>query len=1190
MITDSNNPAAFLKPALTPLDELLQVLLKPHIGPSAESGCLVLVPAQTGIGKTHTIKQLILEELVTYEADTSSGRTIYYITNTVDNVRQTHEELLNLIDRQEVGGAPRFSESQKAKLKNQIVYLPNQGSQLLDVREARVERIIELFGLHLDAQFRRRWQRVRKLRQSVKDHPASKAGLQDTLESEAAETYRLMINLIQTRQRSDNAVALSPRDVELLDELLPGDRVQRKEARVCFMTTRKFLAGYQTTRSRIHPIRELGDALMLIDEFDRQNEIILQFMAEQKSMDLIELTRTLHANLQQHRLERSSRYKGIEEKFDSLRSALSEFAARWSLQFAFNLDGATLEHEKVRLFSDRTVTHAHSSEHIFKLMTDEGLQKNIICTEQKQTSEDSLNESTRLSRFINEADWLFRRFIWVMRSSVWLYQNNLAQIDDDNDRSNSVTLQDAVHSILRHFNLQDLSPVVFAAFDAQVSFSGRRSRTLLASTRAASRTYHDNGLKLTDVRRNEGTLDTVSCYYTGFTVSPSGLLARLVESGAKIVGISATATSKTVVKNFDLDYVKTRLQSQFVELTQEQKASIGSWYRNRRRYDEAGVRIETEFLASNLGLVTETLNRRSNQLVRKPGMALNHMLGVDEDSDFSVTWVAKLLQALARFMDADNNRYMLVLLNRTISPAKHSDFITFLEGFLEHRSHGSGPGFRLFCGMDAQSMRLGEFESALKYLSTSQEKVIMLSTYASMGEGKNPDYPVVLEQDRAQLVWVGNGSEPAEARTDIDTLYLEKPTHQLLSDTENYQVNQLLLFHQIMALQEAGWISQREARTWVKQALKGTSHHQHLGHYYETGDYYWLIRKVIEQAVGRTARTAFKRPLIRIFADGDLRPILATDTRSVDSLSHEYIALTQTACKAMELPSDDLEAIRLQNKAGLYTSDTLHLIRELMSGFRGATPEAAIANWEDLRKQLLKEPTRTEPSANYPRLYLQSPSSGGYQFSGSLEVDKNYLESDKDLRFFDQAIGSRWVSEAESGLPQLMKNTIVRSHFEAQGYATEWQPQPYLMNPAAFFNLYKGVLGEEGVEVILNHYGLHTENLPPETYEVCDFLARTVPSKPPIGIDAKHWRSDGTVPNHQEKAEALRAALGVESFAYINLFGNEGKHCRYLTGGFKTTNRPDSAVIEVPGLLDSKTGAILQDNLQSLLEWVAERQ
>jgi len=1175
--------------ARTPLDRLLQEDLSPHIGPDADLGSLTLIPAQTGIGKTHTIKQLIIEELVASVNGSRPAQTIYYITNSVDNVCQTHKELLELIDEQTIDGSPRFSCTERDILKREIVYLPNQGNQLLEVAPACVEQIIQLFDLQSDKKLIQGWQKIRKLQRLANESLSSKLALQDTLDQHATETYRLLISLIQIRQRSENPVRLLPPDLELTDKLIPGDRLHRQDAHICFMTTRKFLAGYQTLKTRIHPIRDLGNSLLLIDEFDRQNEIILQFMADQKSLDLIELTRTLHANLQQHQLERSSRYDGIEEKFDTLRPALAEFAERWSLRFAFNTDGASLENEKVRLFSDRTVTHAHSSSHLFSLVINDDLRKNIIRSEPREITTCHQKTDARLSRFINEADWLFRRFIWVMHSSVWIYLNNHVKSQRENESLRSATVQDAVHSILRHFNLQDLSDAVFAAFDAQASFTGHRGRRAPSDNRSASRTYHDNGLKLTDVRRNEGTIDTVSCYYSGFTVTPSGLIARLVESGVKIVGISATATSRTVIKNFDLDYLKTRLGNQFKELTDTQKADIGNWYRTRRQYSKAGVHIEAEFMTPESSLLPTALETYINAPVRKPGLAINHLLDAEDSDTFALSWVGKLFNALDRFMGVENNRYMLALLNRTVSQAKYPKFIEFLEDYLTRKSAGSGRGYKLFCGINAQAMSHGEFDDVINHLSTTNDKVIVLSAYASMGEGKNPDYEVNLPQDHDQLIWVGDGNPPEKIKTDIDTLYLEKPTHQLLSDSDNYQVNQLLLFHQIMALQEAGWISLSEARSWVKQTLQGTHHNQHLKRYYETADYEWLIRKVIEQAVGRTARTAFKRPVIRLFADGDLRPILASDHRQEDTLSHEYIALRKAASESIQPTYENRELLRLHNKAVLCTADTLSLIRELMSGFRGSAPESAIKSWESLRNQLLTQPTLSSPPSDYPRLYLQAPSADGYRFSGSLEVD-GQLESDKDLRFFEQAVGSRWINEHDSGLPQLMNSTVVRSYFQRKAYATQWQAQPYQMNPAAFFNLYKGALGEEGITAILEHAGLAVEPLTSEVYEMCDFVVRPYANHPPIAVDAKHWRADGTVDNHRHKVEKLGESLGIKQFAYINLFGTPDQDCRYLSQDLTPSDRMHSPVIEVPGLLNPQTGEILKDHLTALLEWMGNQQ
>lgn len=100
-----------------PLDQLLQDDFWPNIGPAAESGCLLLLPAQTGIGKTHAIKTTLLHELLAANSEPDTGRLVYYITNSVDNVFQTYREVLELIETQRVGGALRFSATEQVRLK-----------------------------------------------------------------------------------------------------------------------------------------------------------------------------------------------------------------------------------------------------------------------------------------------------------------------------------------------------------------------------------------------------------------------------------------------------------------------------------------------------------------------------------------------------------------------------------------------------------------------------------------------------------------------------------------------------------------------------------------------------------------------------------------------------------------------------------------------------------------------------------------------------------------------------------------------------------------------------------------------------------------------------------------------------------------------------------------------------------------
>lgn len=1158
-------------PPHTPLDALLQIELAPQIGAQASQGCLVLIPAQTGIGKTHSIKQLILAELLATQQSGQPGKPIYYITNSVDNVFQTYSELLQLIDEQQPETIARL-------LKQQVLCLPNQAGQLLDMDLTRLDNIMQLFAITNDSLVGRAWQEVRGLKALIK--PNAEATLRKTLEDKASDCYSLLVSAIQSRQRGSSPIELGATEQGWLDSLLPGDRLQRGAAQVAFLTTSKFLHGYQSLRSKIHPIRELSNSLLLIDEFDRQNEVILQFMTQQTALDLIELTRTLHSNLQYHLVEQSSRYAGIEQRFAQLQSELSDFAQRWQLQYAFNIRGASLADETVRLFSDRTITHAHSSQHYFGLEADHQLRKNIIQSSSKGETVTDQDEAMRLSQFINQADRMFRRFISTMRRAVGLYQRNANQ----EQRLDNATLYEAVHSILRHFNLHALSDIVLAAFDIQASFTGQYDSQ--NQTQVGARTYHDRGLKLVDVRLNAGTQDTVGCYFTGLGVTPSGLLARLVEGGTRVVGISATATAQTVIKNFDLNYLQTRLGEKFIQLSQAQRKAIGDWYRSRRNYAAAGVQIEAQFIHEDLELIRNALAIHSGRVPAKPVMALCHLLGKAEDN-FSVSWVSKLLTALQQFIAAEHNRYMLAFLNRTLAHDRQPAFIDFLNSFLTHQANSLGVKVQLFDGMSSAAIKHGHFDRLQQQLSTTTDKIIMLSSYASIGEGKNPDYPV-LHPDDQSLLWVGAGEPPQDIRTDIDCIYLERPSHQLLS-SEDYQENQLLLFHQVMALQEYAWISPQQASFWVKRILQGQQNPQNLAEYYATEDHLWLTRKQIEQAVGRGARTAFKRPVIRIFADSQLKPLLAGDLRPADSLSLEYLALRDTANQDAP-PTTHSTSQRQHNLAVRNTLDCLALIAQLITGFRGSTPESSINNWQALRQQLLSAPTLSELPGSFPRLYLESPTANGYRFSGNLEIDQNYSAIQRELKFFEPASDQRLVNESSSGLSQLMKNPIVKAHFVSQGWATQWQNHPYLMTPAAFLNLYKGALGEEGISALLQQAGLTLAPLPSEVYESCDMLLYPQPGQPPIGIDAKNWQSPGWAKHHAYKIKLLGEHLGLQRLAYINLFTQpEGdSHCLYLCHELRPYPGRNSPVIAIPGLIDAISGATQQEHLNAFIEWMSK--
>lgn len=1160
-------------PSSAPLDTLLDELLGPWLAAEQPQGCFIPLPAQTGIGKTYAILNKLLKQLLAAQASGAPPPRMYYITNSVDNVFQAFNTLNGLIDQR--------PEAERQALKKYLVYLPNQGQQLRSVSPAPIDHLMKRFGLEGNKHMQGEWKHLRRYHLLGQDDSDIPAEIEAMLTDMAGRFYGRLAQAIQRRQR-EAPLDINVDDQAALNALMPGNRLINDDDPAClgFMTTRKFLRGFHTTRTRHFPGRNTGNTLIIMDEVDRQNEVILQHMVDQKAVDLIDFLRDLYANLNRYRLERSSRYEGIHELLDAFTQQLNTFAEHWQLEFAFDLEGDSLHNNRVQLFSDRAVTHAHSSQHHLSLNTDLGRHKNVIRSLDKSDDSEEQDEQP-LTRFVNGADRLYQGFIHTMRQAVWQYQRNTP--DERRPGSSAIRQREVVNAILEHYNLAEKEALVMEALELQ----GRRE-TALARGQGVLRSYHARGFKLTSIRRNGVDGDTVGCLHTGISQTPTSLLAQWVEGGACVLGISATAEAPTVVHNFDLYYLEGRLGAQFQPLSDDQRNRLEACYHTCRRYDEEEVRLDVCFIPPQRGLLKKVLEHHLGTRVHQPAQLLNRWMQRDEEKDFILEWVSRLIVALAAFVRQCDRRYMLVLLNRTLSPERHTNMVNFLQAYLDRQSSEASTGsVYLAAGIDAQAMRQNHFEKVREKLSNG-ERVVVLSTYASMGEGKNPEYPVRCTHDRQALRWVGDGSSSKEVKSDIDTLYLEKPTYCLLSDENNSQATQLMLFHQIMVLQEVGCLSARDTRRWVMDALHGVSDISHLAHYYKTTDFKAQVCRMIEQAVGRMARTAFKRSCITLLGEDGLVPILAEDTRSLLGRSHEYLALLKAAQQYYDngIPLPDSQQAEHQqriNRARLNTHKTLTAISMLLGRFRQPHPEDSIHRWEALRATLLKEPVVDVVDSP---LYLESPVPEGYRYKGSLDVEPGHTPRRSDVTFFEQATGGKWVSEVESGLPIIMRHPQVKAHFEAQGYATQWLAGLGLMNPAAFNNLYKGALGEEGCKAILAQAGLSVEAVPVTVYELCDFIIEDSGER--IGVDAKHWGQPGEPTGHAHKVARLAEAEEIHRFVYINLLGEPQRECQYLNHNLRPDLKADSQVLAVPGLLDNKDGALLDRHLHALMAWLAQ--
>ena len=555
--------------------------------------------------------------------------------------------------------------------------------------------------------------------------------------------------------------------------------------------------------------------------------------------------------------------------------------------------------------------------------------------------------------------------------------------------------------------------------------------------------------------------------------------------------------------------------------------------------------------------------------------------------------MSKLLQAIHAFIATDDSRYMMGFCNRTISSEKADTkkFVEFIEYCIQLWATKLNRPVRLFDGIDAKSMQPGnKYSELMDYLNKDRGKAVALTTYASMGIGKNPDYQVSQSTDEwDSLHYVGPKGRKHhlnDRRTDIDTLYLERPTQMLLSrDSKETREDKLVLFHQILSLQESGDISPQEAIRWVREGLTHTNRMDNLARYHKTADYCYAVRRHIEQAVGRAARTQFKRPVIYVLADSELKPFFSGDERDHALLSHEYLSLQETAKFGQAIFTENDRAKRRQyNLASRNNIASKSLIDGLLKRMvnRGDIDSNAIETWAALREQLLQFPTLPEEpkeSDKWSRVYLQSPTPGKYRYAGN--SDNNLY----DYKYFDQATSNSdlTVSEQDADLSDAIKCPIVKRHFESEGYALEWDQYTWLMTPVMYADIYRPAIAEQACKALLTANGIMWDEMPDEKYEMYDAIILHADA-PAVYLDVKNWRK-----TRQADANMIKKAESVapKRVVYLNLFGSPAGGCRHLDRKFREVRTAQNAdILEISGLLNRNDSTILESNLQYLRQWL----
>ncbi|MBW8186193.1 hypothetical protein [Shewanella nanhaiensis] len=1131
-------------------------------GPSAcvlDEGFLALVDAQTGLGKTYQVIELQLEHLIS-----DSTKTLIYATNLRVNVKEAYEDLSQRIDNHKT-----LSKKQKARLKRNVILIPAQETC---IRELTCDDWNIVFNI-LDVHERRE---IKKALDKVELIEQAKAGSNSiAFDDELRNRYGAIFTSLKSYLRKKSDCGDDVNDV--LNRIFPARMIDKGQTQVLFMTTSKLLYPWHGIHSTYRISDFLENSLLVLDEFDRQQgEFLTHLINTVSDYDIIVLTRKFYASFDSFKIQGSPEFKGVDKCFDSFRLSLQNHKSKWKVNLRPYITNATVQkgseyHNRIfTLLSDRMSIHAINFKH-------EELRSKVDLV--NGSHEIGPNGEDSAIQFVNNGAQLVRAFCNGMLSAVLTLKTNIEKSGD----TRAYTTENLVEKILNNLGLPELTKSIMSLISARLSFK--------VQSEFKSYSFHDSGYEIANISKYSETDDTTTASTFDLALTSTGLLAHWVLSGAKVLGISATATSETAIHNFDLKYLQDILSERLLLLNEVQKASIQEEYCLKRRYKENGIKIAVQSISQRVdwggvGLLYQEFKGVAYypQIL---DMELCQLLGINtpESLPFALSRVDKLVDSIKRFSEHPCNRYHFCMLNNSYKSKEFHSFMAFVsEKF----------GVSIFENINAASFRNDQFQGVLDQLEKTSRKVVVITNYQATGAGLSPSYQIT---EGHGLTFIGpKDSKPIQNKTDIDSIYLEQPKSLIGShiyDDHAKSDRDLAIkrnIHDALMMHEKGIVVanevKRQLRSFISPTVNSWAVSSMIKTYKGSEDYRYSVYRFIEQAVGRMCRTEWKQDEISIMYDAeeDFAETLAKDNRDLSYLSFEYQELITEVKKNIKVAAQEKQSISYNPRA---SRNYAHIQRLITNVYEDQNPNA-VGQYQKLRKWMLKAPAMDRaPEGEMVRYYIEPKVRlGKYHYQINYSDEKGITEIFVDP---SDTSGLREVSENSARLSTLLRNPIVSEHFMNEGFASSFHDGKYILAPA-MFDIYMGALGEEAVSAVLRYFEHELKEMPQGCIEWFDgYLA--------VGnrillVDVKHWDLshgcliyDNTLAKCRDKLKKIRQAppeafLGKTIQAlYINTVYEDAtvlisrKFSEVKDMYVEHENLFDADVIEVPGIIDKATGA-----------------
>jgi len=977
--------------------------------------------------------------------------------------------------------------------------------------------------------------------------------------------------------------------------------VYTDEKKIYFLSIDKFFVKNTTLIEPPYYFNEsklTENSLIFIDEFDSTKNNILSNIIDKgikQKIDFIQLFNGIHLSLlnnvfpkqllspSEDLQEKRKKYPKIllpDDQIDSFKKKADKICEDFKLKVSYKTDQNEFgDNTRSLLFHDfryHAVLKGDKKYIKVNSVPEEQLNRISFVNEEVNDKKESI-----LSLLNN-----IKGFINYFQKGIKFLATNYHNLKKETNSDLEYSFESALWSVLEEFSIETkhknfLVDNIMA--ERYLSSYQKENKSKLKYDLSA----YQNGFQYYDFVDSDLHATVTKIYLYSFQNSPEKFILKLSEK-AKVVGISATSTMETVTGNYDINYLSNQLGNNFYQLTDEEIRKIKDEFNDQYPDYENRVNIIPTWLKQR-----EEVNRSGWLNLFENEELADEIFNRLPSNTFYQHRYFKVAYVFKQFLLKEDIQSLLCMLNAFPKSRTDSFDEEITKEIFEY----------LIKITDTKHLFTvnGEFDVnnsfiiiKSKYFDAQKEglidklengrKLFIISTYQTVGAGQNLQFKPKTTEGLVKFLKGETTDWNKDNKTDINAIFLDSPTNLLVNaaDKNLKEEDFAKYLFQLEFLQEHGDISMYHLNQEVKFAFKNLISSIHTQgrikrpsieeSLYKKYNYSQHVSKIIIQAIGRICRTNLKSKNIYLFADHEIyKHIQKVDTDKQICL-WEFLKLKETKPNSLYEENKEESQEVYTNLANTTNKKAQTLINKFLDTEWSIK---RIEEWKNLREMTLYFPIMTEEEAKkYARLcqlYIQLP-----EVNDSYSFEKKEDFNDITIDFSNNS--TYHVSESSCRLNELMEIPGLKQYFEQNNWATKFKKGNYILPPALFTNIYKGVLGEVvGKFIFENQLGVKLKEIENEDYfEYFDFKINDY-----TYVDFKHWgeMTYFTAKKEKQNIYSKLDSIGAEKVFIINLLSETES---------PSLKSSDSRIIEIPYLFDVNSKTYNKEAFKEIISNIKE--